>query len=367
MRKTCLLSGMALLVFSLVTTGCGEKRRSTETAAPVVKGAALELARVTDIQDMVEAVGTVKARNSAQIAARIPGTVRAVLVREGDRVGRGRLLLTIDAAESLAGAAGAQASVEEAHRALEEALSRQSLAEVTWQRFNNLYQEQAATRQELDARTAERDMARQGVARARARISLAREALRAAGAVAGYTKVTAPISGVVTGKNVDLGMTVFPGTPLMTVEESDAFRLEAAAPETLFGKVRPGDVVAVEVTGAPPMHGRVAGVVPSADPLSRTFTVKIDIAGSGLRSGTFGKAAFAVGAHRGILVSRSAVFERGALTAVWAVGSDRIARMRLVRIGKTAGDKVEVISGLAEGENVVIAGVDKVVDGARIE
>lgn len=367
MREMSLLSGLVFLMFSLVMGGCGEKRRSPETAAPVVKGAALELARVTDIPDLVEAVGTVKARNAAQIAARIPGTVKAVLVREGERVGRGRLLITIDAAESMAGAAGAQAGVEEAQRALDEALARQSLSEVTWQRFNSLYQEQAATRQELDARTAERDMARQGVARARARLAQAREALRAAGAIAGYSKVTAPISGVVTGKSVDVGMTVFPGTPLMIVEETGAFRLEAAAPETLLGKVKPGEAVAVEVTGAPPMHGRVAEVVPSADPLSRTFTVKIDIAGSGLRSGTFGKAGFAAGSRRGILISRSAVFERGALTAVWAVGNDRIARMRLVRVGKMVGDKVEVISGLAEGENVVIAGVEKVVDGARIE
>ncbi|MBI1921361.1 MAG: efflux RND transporter periplasmic adaptor subunit [Geobacter sp.] len=367
MRRSTLLSGLLLLLIPLVTAGCGEKKRHTETAAPVVKGAALELARMTDIPDLVEAVGTVKARNSAQIAARIPGTVKSVLVREGERVGRGRLLLTIDAAESMAGAASAQAGVEEGQRALEEALARQSLADVTWQRFNSLYQEQAATRQELDARTAERDMARQGVARARARLIQAREALRAAGAVAGYTKVTAPISGVVTAKSVDVGMTVFPGTPLMIVEETGAFRLEAAAPESLLGKFRVGEAVAVEVTGAPPMNGRVAEVVPSADPLSRTFTVKIDIAGSGLRSGTFGKAAFAAGSHRGILVSRSAVFERGALTAVWAVGTDRIARMRLVRIGKTVGDKVEVLSGLAEGENVVIAGGEKVVDGARIE
>lgn len=367
MRKRTRFAAVALLITGLLMSGCGGKKKAAETAAPVVKGVALAQARTAGIPDLVEAVGTVKARNAAQIAARIPGTVKAVLVREGDRVGRGRLLLTIEATESVANAAGAEAGVEEARRALDESLARQSLAEVTWQRFERLFQEQAATRQELDARATEREMATQGVARARARLAQAREALKAAGAVAGYTKVTSPLNGVVVGKSVDVGMTVFPGTPLMTVEEGGSFRLEVAAPETLLGRVRVGQAVTVEVAGSGLMNGRVAEVVPSADPLSRTFTVKIDIAGSNLRSGTYGKASFAMGEHRGILIPAAAIFDRGALTCVWAVGSDRIARLRLIRPGKPVSDKVEVLSGLSDGESVVISGVEKVVDGARIE
>ena len=64
---------------------------------------------------------------------------------------------------------------------------------------------------------------------------------------------------------------------------------------------------------------------------------------------------------------RSAVFERGALTAVWAVGQDEVVRMRLIKVGKTAGEQIEVLSGLSDGDRIVTAGMEKAVDGAKIQ
>jgi RND family efflux transporter MFP subunit len=208
-------------------------------------------------------------------------------------------------------------------------------------------------------------VAAQGVHRAEARLNQSRQALKAAGTVAGYGKVTSPVAGVVVAKQVEAGQTVFPGTPLFTVEGNDGFRLEAAAPEALLGKVKPGDRVGVAVEGAP-AGGRVAEVVPLVDPASRTFIVKIDLPAQGLRSGAYGKALFTVGARKGITVPVACVVERGALTSVWAVTPEGIARLRLVKLGQTAGDRVEVLSGLAAGDRVVTAGLERVVDGAKV-
>lgn len=363
---SCLILTGALLTAS----GCGTKGKeeASRPVPPVVKGVAVESVQAAAAPELLEAVGTVRARNSAQIAARIPGTVTALYAKEGDRVTKGKLLLTLEAAESVAGAAGARAGVEEAERGVAEAGARKALAEATFERYRKLFTEQAVTRQEFENRQMEREVAAQGLARAEARLTQAREGARAAGTIAGYTRITAPISGIITVKATEAGMTVFPGTPLMTVEEEGRYRLEVAAPETLAGKVRPGDPVRVAIDGlAVAQQGRVAEVVPMVDPASRTFTVKLDIAANGLRSGMYGRASFPVGMREGIRVPRGALVERGALTSVWVVGKDGIARMRLVKAGRSDGGRVEVLAGLSAGERIVVGGAERVVDGALIQ
>jgi RND family efflux transporter MFP subunit len=362
-------AGLAM-VGILVAGGCSgrEKGEGGAKSPPVVSGVKSEAAATASVPELLEAVGTVRARTTAQIAARLAGTVTAVHVREGDRVGAGRLLVSLSAVESTAGAAGATAAVEEAKRGVGEALARRRLADTTFDRYDRLFREQAVTRQEFDGKSTEREVAAEGVARAEARLVQAREAARAAGTVAGYTRVTAPIAGIVTGKTVEAGMTVFPGTPLLTVEEEGNYRLEVAAPAELLGKVKAGDVVPVSLDAAGAgMNCRVVEVVPTVDPVSRTFTVKVAVPGSGLRTGMYGRAAFPVGQRKALLVPKGSVVERGALTSVWVIDPRNIARMRLVKVGKATADRLEILAGLSEGERVVTFGVEKIVDGAHVE
>ncbi|KAF0219707.1 MAG: RND family efflux transporter MFP [Geobacteraceae bacterium] len=350
-------------------SGCSENvKGGGKNSPPIVKGAILQDVATEAIPDNLVAVGTVKARNAALIAARIPGAVSTIFVKEGDRVAKGKLLLTLEANESTAGAAGAKAAVEEARRGVEEALARKRLADTTFERYHKLLQEQAVTRQEFDIRLTDKDTANEGVARAEARLAQARENARAAGTVAGYTRISAPLSGLVTSKSVDAGMTVFPGMPLMTVEEEGRYRLEVSAPESLMGNVKLGQALKVQIDGVTgETEGRVAEVVPAIDPASRTFTVKVDISAGGLRSGIYGRALFPVGERKGVLVPKRAIVERGALTSLWVVDKENIARMRLVKTGREVNERVEVLSGLSGGERVVVGGVEKVVEGARIQ
>jgi RND family efflux transporter MFP subunit len=368
-RRSAAIACLLAIGISTMFSGCGGKGPEGAPKGPlaVVKGVSLETVSEKAIPDEVEAVGTVKARNSSVISARIPGTVSSLQVKEGERVAKGKLLLTIEAAESLAGAAGAMAAVEEARRAVDESRARKRLADVTFGRYSVLFRERAVTRQEFDGRRMEKDVAHQGVARAAARLDQAREEAKSAGTVAGYTRITAPQAGIVTRKSVDAGMTVFPGTPLITVEEEGHYRLEAAIPESLMGKVRTGDEVRIVIDGIGGMKGNVAEVVPAIDPASRTFMVKVDISAKGLRSGIFGRAYLPMGSHQGMIVPKIAVKEQGALTSVWVVGKDNIARMRLVRAGRIIGDQVEILSGISAGERIVVSGMEKVVDGAKVE
>jgi multidrug efflux system membrane fusion protein len=352
-----LSSGFAVLLAALLATsvtGCSNNGKEGKETHARVAGLTLEKTLLVSVPEQFEASGTVKAKNAALLAARISGTVSEIHAREGDRVQRGSLLMTLVAPESTAGASGA------AH-AVEEAMARKKLADVTYGRFARLYEEQAVTAQELDTRRAERDMADQSLARAR-------EAARAAAAVASYTRITAPMSGVVTAKMVDPGSTVFPGMPIMTIEEEGHFRLELAVPESLQGKVALGASVPVFLDGGNGSStGTVVEIVPKVDPVSRTFTVKLDIPAKGMHSGQFGRALLTVGKKQGLLVPKAAVLERGQLTFVWVVDSGNIARMRLVKAGTVLADRIEILAGLSAGERIVVGGMEKVTDGARVK
>jgi RND family efflux transporter MFP subunit len=358
------------IVASLVFGGCSDSRHEMKTVAPpVISGLTVSAIKMTDLPEAIEVVGTVKARTSALVSARIPGTVSVLHVREGDRVRKGQLLGELESRESVAQATGAVAVVDEAKRGLEEAQARFKLAEATFGRFKKLYDEQALTRQEFDTRQTERDLAHQAVGRAEARLRQTQEASRAAGTMADYTRIVAPISGIIIVKQADLGATVFPGQPLMTIDDEGSYQLELAIPESQLRAVHAGTTVQVTIdaTGSS-FTTRIAEVVPTSDAASRTFIAKAPAQHKGVRSGMFGRGSIALGSSvKGVLVPRTAVFERGALTAVWVVGADEIVRMRLIKTGRTQGGNVEVLSGLTDGDRIVTAGMDKAVDGARLQ
>jgi RND family efflux transporter MFP subunit len=299
----------------------------------------------------------------------VPGTISAIKGQEGDRVKKGQLLIQLDAGENQANEAAAVAGVEEARRGLDEALARKRLADVTYERFQKLFNEQAVTRQEYDVKQADKELAAQGVARAEARLRQVQAGAQAAGSLSGYTRITAPISGVITVKSVGLGATVFPSQPLMTIEDEGGYQLELAIPESMSSKVRPGSEVQITLDAiAATASARIAEVVPSSDPLSRTFIAKVPLGQKGLKSGMFGRGVISLGgAVSGMMVAKSAVFERGALTSVWAVDKDGIARLRIVKTGRTVGNRVEILSGLSGGERVVVSGAEKVSEGSRVE
>lgn len=371
MKNRFLLATFLMAVFMFA--GCSKKNSTDETKAAVpaavVKGVLTETVKTASVPETMEVVGTVRARTSAVVSARISGVVSLLKVREGDRVKKGQLLAQLDAQENQAHAAGAAAGVEEAGRGLDEALSRKRLSDATFERYQNLFKEQAITRQEFDVKQTERDLASQAVARAEARLQQAREGSRAASAIAGYTRIVAPLSGIITSRQADLGATVFPAQPLMTIEDEGSYQLELSVPESIALSVKPGTAVHVTLDAVnTSFKAKIAETVPSTDPASRTFIAKILLDQKGLKSGMFGRGALSLGTSvNGTLVPRKAIVDRGALTSIWIVEKDATARMRLVRIGKAVGDRVEILSGLSEGERIVVDGVEKVSEGSKVE
>jgi RND family efflux transporter MFP subunit len=204
-----------------------------------------------------------------------------------------------------------------------------------------------------------------------ARIDQAKADISNAQAYASYAKIISPIDGIVTSRQTDPGQMAAPGATLLTVEDSSRYRLEASVEESQIATVKLNQevTVSIDALGAGEIAGRVAEIVPAADPSSRSFMVRIDLPDGqklNLRSGLFGRARFPSGQKQGVAIPRQAIVERGQLTGVYVVDDAGIARLRFVKTGKIAGERVEILSGLVEGERIVTDGAQAITDGSRV-
>lgn len=375
-----LLAGIAGLA-----GGCGEKGKpgTGEVQRPPVAEVEVTTVSPSPQETIVEAMGTVRSRNIAVVASQVTGRLISFPVSEGSRVEKGALLAAIDDAAIRAQAATAEgmaaeavAGRDEAEDAVAQAEAGKALAEKTYARFRKLYDEKVVTQQEFEeieakrtVATKEYERAREKLAQAVGRISQAKGQAAAANAMLSYTRVTAPFAGVVTEKKADAGSMAVPGMPLLVLEDSRRYRLEAAVPETHLSRLSVGSKVEVVLDAAPgkPIPAMVSEIVPAVDPASRTFLVKADVTGPGLRTGMYGRLRFSAGRETVLAVPRSAVSRAGAFDGVFVVSPDNVARLVIVKTGRQMGDRIEVLSGIAPGARVAVSPVDRLSDGARVE
>jgi RND family efflux transporter MFP subunit len=271
--------------------------------------------------------------------------------------------------------AEARSALPEVQNAIAAAKAQLDLANATFQRMKTLFDQKSVTNQEFDEASARRNMAEANYemaaakrAQLEARIRQAEEAVAQAQVMKSYTEIPAPFAGVVTERKAEPGTLASPGMPLLMIEQTGAYRLEAQVEEAQIAKVRPGGKAVVELEAlGKTLELRVGEISPAIDPMSRTFTAKIDLPGfAGLRGGLFGRVHFPVGERMVMLVPVPAVVAQGQLRKVF-VNENGQARARFVTLGATAGDRVEVLSGVAGGDRVVNPAPAGLADGARIE
>lgn len=359
-----------LFVVGVATVSCSGDKPKAQAELEVVRDVALLPAAKATVPDSVEAVGTVRAAQSAQLASQLMGTVVAVTVREGDTVKRGQVLAVVDDQQPRAGMERAEAAVNAANHDAAAAESDYALAASTLKRYESLFAKKSVSPQEFDevkarhaAASARRELAKSGQAQSRAALAQARTQLE-------YTRIRAPFDGVVTGRHVDPGAMAAPGMPLITVEGTGRLRLEASVDERSVAAVTLGKAVPVivEALSGAPVQGRVAQIVPAADPSTRSFTVKIELpANPALRSGLFGRAHFAVGERESLVVPKSALVQRGQMQGLYVVGENNVAGLRYVTVGTAVGEGVEVLSGLTAGERIVASPGMRELGGKKVE
>lgn len=218
-----------------------------------------------------------------------------------------------------------------------------------------------------EAGTDENKIKAENVKMLRAQVRQAEANFAAARVALSYTTITAPFSGVVIKRHADPGAMAAPGAPLITLVDASGFRLESLVPESQLPGVHLGDTTQVSIDAlGKTLTGRVSQIVPSADPASRTFIVKIGLPKvAGLSSGLFGRVKFTVGKTQGLFVPETALWRKESLVGVFVVEKNT-AHKRLVTVGKTADGKAEILSGLKGGETIVARDAERLTDGATV-
>jgi len=355
-----LLLTMALIL--LVSTGC--TKHSDNPEHPLVSGVQVEAVSKKPVESFYTTSATVKSKTNSIVASMLTGKVTSLAVQEGDSVKAGQLLLTIDSRDTAQKAIGASAGIKAAQMAASSAAQNAKMADRTYQRYKNLYDEKVITKQEFDQYTTQKNVAQLQYQQAQAGVQQARAGLGEVKVYQSYARVTAPVSGIVTQRNIDLGSTAIQGQPLLTIEAPGKSELVANIDESYLDKVKEGEDVTLEINGKT-IKRKITKVVKHIDPTTRTFRAKVDI--TGLAGGQFAKINIPIAKKDAITVPKSAIVEKGELTGVYAVDSENVISYRLIRTGKTYGDKVEVLSGLSDGDKIITVGVEKAIDGGKLD
>jgi len=372
-----------LILAGVSLASCGHKEKGAQPAAVAAPVAVkISLAQPVAWPDYFEAPGTVRARQTATVSARVMGHVEQAQAREGDRVAAGQLLAKIDARDleiavrqAEAGLAEARSARPEVESAISAAAAQRELAQATHRRMKDLFDKRSISNQEMDEANAKLRQAEAAAKMAEARlvqlserIRQAQEAVESARVRLGWVEVKAPFAGRVIERKVEPGNLASPGLPLFLIEQEGVYRLEASIDESRLSAVRTGQSVTVELDAvAGPLQGRVAEIVPLVDAASRSFIAKIDLPDRAeLRSGLYGRARFPSGSRQVLCVPAGAVAEQGQLQSVY-VADNGYARNRLVTLGARRENLVEVLSGLQAGEQVIDPRPEGLRDGSRVE
>lgn len=345
------------LILLLLGTSCGGGTGKVEPpAAGTIQAPVFRAARSV-LPVYVTAVGALEPYNRAQLSTRVMGNVTEVLVREGDRVRRGQALLRLDMRD-LSG------RIEQGEAMLSGAKSRLENAEAYYNRIKNLYEDRSATKQALDNALSQYESSRAEVRAAEGRLSEARSNLD-------YSIISAPFAGYVTSRGVERGDLASPGLPLIVLEQQDSMKIVATLNERDISAVAAGDEALVEtdLPGVGRRQAVVEAVIPSADPRTRSFRVRLvlDNSDGALKSGVFARVLFRTGESPMIAVPKDAVIRRGQLTGLYTVDENNLTRLRWIRAGKESADMLEILSGLEPGENVIVAGDRVIAEGMKVQ
>ena len=325
-----------LALSALALTACGGAA-SPPVAVRAPRAGTAVLVTDTMVIDAFEAAGVAAPVRSATLSTKLMATVIAVQVHEGDRVAAGDLLVRLDARDLAA-------RRDQVDAALAEATAVQADAEVQAGRIRALYADSAATKAQLD-------QAETGLARATAAVATARGMAAELAATASYAEVRAPFAGIVTRRFVDPGSFAAPGSPLVSVEDASRLRVSvSAAPDAVRG-LRSGVAITATI-GDSTAEAVIEGVVPSGGNL---YTINALVPNSDGRflSGSAATLALPRGTRRAILVPAGAIGRQGDLIGVQVVGAGQ-SSLRWVKPGRTAGGMIEILSGLAPGDSVLV-------------
>ena len=349
---------LTLVIVSFFTTSCGSKDDKLVADNSPAIAVKVDQVAVNNNSPFLSVSGKIQASNSAELSTRLMGYVNKVHVNVGDKVSKGQLLVSINNSDLQAKRAQVNAGITEATAAFVN-------AEKDYNRFENLFADNSASQKELDDMTANFQMAK-------ARLESANQMKNEINAQFAYSNIKAPFSGIVTSKNVEEGNMANPGVPLISIETPGHFEVIAMVPETEISEIENGYSVDVLVKSInQTLKGKVTEVSISAKNTGGQYLVKIDLekTDATILSGMFTTVQFPVERKETselVLIPTDAIVTNGQLSGVYTVSQTNTALLRWLRLGRTYGNQVEVLSGLNADEAYIVSAEGKLFNGAKV-
>lgn len=330
----------------------------------------VEKVRSVRLTQTVPIVGRLVSLRVGDIAARVAGPVESIMVEIGDRVRKGDVIAILDPEILLAELQLTQSQLAEAGAELKIWAAEKQVAATELRRQERLRKSAAFSQAKFEDAQKQIAVAEARVERARANVAIKRSILQRKQIDVEYAVVRAPYAGVVIRRYTEAGAYVVKGAPLVRLIDDRALEVEAAVPYKRVNGLPPGRKVEFELDDGSRHRATVRAILPSENPLTRTRTVRLVPQFNEIRRPLAESQSVVVAVpisddRRVLTVHKDAILKRPSGDLVYVV-KDSIAEARTVRLGVAIDSRVEVLSGLKEGESVVIRGNERLQHGVKV-
>lgn len=338
MKTKHIIQALPLLILPLLLSCAGEKKEdnteNTEAGKVKVK---VESVTAQGVEQLSEFTATVEANISNRIAPQTPFRIEKLYAEVGDEVKEGQLLVKMDATN------------------LKQTKVQLDNQEIEFKRIDELYKVGGASKSAWDAQ--------------KTNLEVARETYKN---LQENTQLVSPVTGIVTARNYDSGDMYTAAEPIYVVEQIRPVKLKVNVSESLFTKLKKGNEVDVklDVYGDEIFKGRISLIYPTIDPATRTFPVEIKIANADgrVRPGMFARVTMNFGTSQHVVApDRAIVKQSGAGDRYIYVYKNGRVSYQKVELGRRMDNKYEIISGVDDGDQVVITGQSRLTDGMEVE
>ncbi|HYE69443.1 MAG TPA: efflux RND transporter periplasmic adaptor subunit [Anaerovoracaceae bacterium] len=336
MKKAIILIMTIILAFSFF--GCGEKKEKEEEQVAYVK---IEAPVSKEFADKLSLPATLRAKDEASVNSNISSMVMTVNVRVGDQVSKGDTLAVLDSAV--------------AARTYEKAKIGFQNVEKIYFRIKNLYDEGAISLMECDAAKANYDMVLEDYNLAKLNLD--------------YTRITAPMSGVISAKNMEVGQMAAPGQEAFRIVDLSTLIAESGVSEKDITKLQYGQSVNINLQSGEQYMGKIDSISPVTNQMTSTYpiSVLIDNPDGKLKAGMFADIEIIFGVNKNsIAIKNTGVINEDGIFSVF-VNNNGIAEKRNVQIGIQDEEYTEILDGIKSSDKIICAGQDTLKDGDKVK
>jgi RND family efflux transporter MFP subunit len=357
MKTKIITAAIALIAISLYSCGDKEETKTAVVLDPV-KVEVMNVASPNGLSTL-NFNGKIAAANSATISTRMMGFVDQVNVKVGDKVKKGQLLMVINNADLQAKSAQVKAAIAAAEAGF-------GNAEKDYKRFQSLMKSNSISQKEMDDMSTRYEMMKSQLEGAKQQQSEVNAQLQ-------YVNLKAPFDGVITNRFIEVGDMANPGMPLLGIEQPGKMEVTAMVPESDIQSVKQGAEAVVYINSIETeLKGIITEVSSSSKNTGGQYAIRVMISDNNLkvRSGMYATVSITVenGAtvNSALTIPQAAIVTRGQLSGVYTVSQQNTAILRWLKLGQIADGKVEVLSGLLAGEQLILSAESKLYNGAPL-